>query len=106
MSDASDAIGTLRTPTSESTIADHRGEAYCAIEQDLGILESAAGVLHMLYVNLQSREGSRALANSVWFTACGIEGAVARIRSTLEHRSSGGARPAGGDLGHVTRGPV
>ena len=69
---------------SEDTIADHRA-AFIAIEAELGILESAAGVLHMLYVNIEPRQGSDALAHSVWFTACGIEGAVARIRSMLEH---------------------
>ena len=73
---------------SEDTIADHRA-AFIAIEAELGILESAAGVLHMLYVNIEPRQGSDALAHSVWFTACGIEGAVARIRSMLEHGADG-----------------
>jgi hypothetical protein len=66
---------------SDHTIEDH-GKAF-VIEEDLTILESAAGVLHMLYVNIYPREGSRALAGSVWFTARGIEEACARIRSRL-----------------------
>ena len=66
-----------------------------AIEDDLLLVESAANVLHMLYVNLERREGSRALADSVWFTARGIEGAVARIKSRLGQCAALAKPPAG-----------
>jgi len=78
MSEAPDPLTTF-------AIADGHG-AFVAIEEDLLLVESAAGVLHMLYVNLQSRDGSRALAESVWFAAKGIEGAVERIKATLGQR--------------------
>jgi hypothetical protein len=73
--------------------------AFVAIEEDLLLVECAAGVLHMLYVNLQSRDGSHALADSIWFAAKGIEGAVERIRSRLGQRSEKDG-PIGSPAGH------
>jgi hypothetical protein len=81
--------------TAEAIAIEDGNAAFVAIEDDLLLVESAANVLHMLYVNLERRDGSRALADSVWFTARGIEGAVARIKSRLRQRPCSGTAASG-----------
>jgi hypothetical protein len=58
--------------------------AYIKIEDDLVVLEAAASVLHLAFGFMIERgEDKTALAQSIWFTAKGLEAAVERIQMAL-----------------------
>ena len=58
--------------------------AYIEIEDDVCTVRAAAGVLHLAFHDLsESGKGQSALAQSLWFTAMGIEAACQRIAETL-----------------------
>jgi hypothetical protein len=58
--------------------------AYMAIEDDVCTVRAAAGVLHLAFKDLDDGgSGKSALAQSLWFTAIGIEAACQRIADAL-----------------------
>ena len=62
--------------------------AYSEIEDDLTELHSATGVLHLAFHDMtESGEDNSALAQSIFFTARGIEAILKRIEAKL------GAKP-------------
>ena len=68
--------------------------AYIAIEDDMCVLSSSAGVLHLAFADFEARgKGKCALAQSLYFTARSIEAACQRIEATLYGEAPGTAEP-------------
>ena len=61
-------------------------DALLEIDDDLILIESATGVLHIALGHLEEHEeGKTALAQSLWFTATSVEAVCRRIRARLGH---------------------